>query len=165
MALPPTVTYDSTAYNLLMYAPGGAVGKEIRRRSMSVAARAAELARQRLGRNSEYAARSGRLAGNYRVEVEYPIPIDQGGFRFKVVNRTRGQNPGRSQSYAGPIEGGTAPHKIRPRKSGKKLVFFVNGRKVVVNEVNWKAQPGSPMNAGTGYRILEDAVRLVWRAS
>lgn len=160
MALPGVVTFNTSALDLLLYAPGGPVGKELRKRAVAVAAQAAINARERVGRNAQYASRTGRLAGNYKVEVEYPIAKSEGGFRFKVVNRTRGV--GRRMSYAAAIEQGTKPHVIRA-KPGKKLVFIVSGRKVVTNSVNWKPRGGSPMTAGVGYKILEDAVRQVWR--
>lgn len=159
MALPGVVTFDTSALDLFLYAPGGPIGKELRLRASAVAAQAATNARERLGRNPEYATRTGRYAGNFKVEVEYPIAKALGGFRYKVVNRTRGR--GRSMSYAAALETGTKAHVIRGRR-GKMLVFYVGGKKIVTRQVNWRPRPG-PMTPGQGYKILEDAVRQVWR--
>lgn len=143
----------------LLYQPGGPVGTYIRKLAKEVAAEAATLARKELGKHPDDQPRTGRYAGNFKVEVEYPIPRSQGGFRFKVVNRTRGQNPRRTQSYAAVIERGARAHTIWPRKPKKFLVYYVGGRKVVTPVVRW--QPGRQQISTSGAHILSRSLKKV----
>lgn len=147
----------------LLYMPGGVVGVGVRRIAMKVASEAARIARDELGKNPEYEARTGRYAAGFQVEVEYPIPKEQGGFKYHVVNRTTGQTPRRTMSYAGPLETGAQAHPIRPRKASGMLVFYIGGRRVQTKQVFWKPRPGR-MQPGEGYRIMERALRNVIQA-
>jgi hypothetical protein len=157
-----TVRLYPNELNRLLYMPGGPVGVGVRKLAVKVAAEAAKTARAELGNNPEYAARTGRYAGGFQVEVEYPLATAKGGFRFKVVNRTTGQTPRRSQSYASVIERGAKPHVIKARNpKTKPLVFYINGRKIVTQQVNWKPKSAESRN---GHRILERAVLNVFRA-
>lgn len=136
-----------TELDRVLKAPGGPVGRHINLVARSVAAEAQRIAIER------GLSRSGRYARGFKVEVS---PDPQAGFYFTVVNRTTGQKPRRSMSYAAVIEYGSKPHLIKPRKASGWLIFRMpDGRYVKTKLVN---HPGTqPQN------VMRDALDRVSR--
>lgn len=132
-------TYPNEIQRVL-YAPGGDVGRELRRVALEIAAEAKSGAHRLLGKHPGDQPRTGDLARSYRVEV---VP---GSNTFVV------RNP---RKYAAAIEFGAKKHDIRPRRV-KYLRF--RDRTGTWRKVKLVKHPGN-----APYRILDTARRTVMR--
>lgn len=131
-------TYPSEIKRILT-APGGDVGREIRRTALDIAAEAKRGAIATYGRHPGDKARTGNLAKSYQVKV---IP---GTNTFTVTN---------PKKYAAAMEKGAKPHLIKARTS--YLQF--RGRDGRWRKIKMVRHPGS-----VGRRTLVIAMRVVMR--
>lgn len=135
---------DMTELDRLLKTPGSPVGRHVNLVARTIAAEAQRIATER------GLVRSSRYVKGFRVEV---VP-EGDSYYFQVVNRVRGQDPRRSESYAGVIEYGSEEHPIRPRNRNRWLVFRMpDGRIVKTKLVNHRGT--------TAQHVLRDATNRV----
>jgi len=88
-----------------------------------------------------------RSANYLLTEMQVRAPVDSGALRASLGVRVEGDNRiiiGPDVPYAGFVEFGTKPHKIKPKSPGGVLAFQAGGSTVfarVVNHPGTKAQP------------------------
>jgi hypothetical protein len=121
-------------------APGGTIGREVRKVSLRTARNAEILARQKLGKHPGDRQRTGRYQRSFQVKVLGRST------EFQVLN---------TAPYAAALEQGGRPHAIRAKKTSYLKFRGRDGRWRTVKMVR---HPGNP-----AYRILETAAILAVR--
>jgi hypothetical protein len=111
---------------------------DIERGIMRGLSEGAELVAARARADHDYTSRSGRLEEN---TVDVPAQRKGAVFEAAVAART---------PYAAAIEGGAAPHGIKPKRTGGMLKFRIGGRWVSTRFVS---HPGNK-----AYRFLQNAI-------
>lgn len=111
---------------------------DIERGIMHGLSEGAEMVAEHARSNHEYTSRSGRLEEN---TIDVPAQRKGAVFEAAVAARTE---------YAASIEGGSAPHGIKPKRAGGYLRFAAGGRAVYSKFV---FHPGTK-----AYRFLQNAI-------
>lgn len=124
-------------------APGGPLGRQVRRVALDVAKEARRIAEAELGNNPNDQVRTGKYARGFRVDVS---TRPGRGFQFTVSNRRK---------YASALEKGARPHIIRARRERQLRFKTRDGR---WRQVTVVSHPGN-----RPYRILQRAAENVVR--